>query len=111
MVTRLKPSSSTTANWIYNLQTAARMRGYPGKAEIAAQYGQRADAVRRAVHGTVLSPRGQLLCQWLPAYLAMALLTNVPPRDLRPSVWKRLKRDPGPTQGTHLGPALPEVHS
>jgi alpha-L-rhamnosidase len=79
--------------WIYNLQTAAHIAGILGKEEIAARYGQRADAVRRAVHVRFFNSEDNSYVNGMPAYLAMALLTGVPPQDLRPAVWKRLEQE------------------
>lgn len=79
--------------WIYNLQTAARIAEILGKAQDAARYLQRAEAVRKAVHARFFRPEDSSYVNGFPAYLAMALLTDILPQDLRPAVWKRLEQE------------------
>lgn len=77
--------------WIYNLQTAARIAEILGKAEDAARYRLREDAVRKAAHAKFFEVKDNSYVNGFPAYLAMALLVGVPPEELRPGVWKRLE--------------------
>ena len=79
--------------WIYNLQKAARIAEILGKAEAATAYRQRADQVRRAVHHKFFKPAENSYVNGFQAYLAIALLVDLPPRDLRAAVQKRLTEE------------------
>lgn len=77
--------------WVYNLQTAAKIAEALGKKEIAAKYNQRADTVRRAVHGEFFDPEQNGYVNNFQAYLAAALLVDLPPKKLRLAVSKRFE--------------------
>lgn len=79
--------------WIYNLQTAADLATVLGRTERASQWRQRADTVRRAVHAEFFQPAEASYVNGSQAYLAIALVANVPPENLRPAVWKRLEKE------------------
>jgi alpha-L-rhamnosidase len=79
--------------WIFNLQTAARIAEAIGAKDQAAQYRQRADTVRSAVHQTFFQAADHSYVNGFPAYLAIALLVDLPPADLRAGVWKRLEQE------------------
>jgi alpha-L-rhamnosidase len=79
--------------WIYNLQTAASIADTIGKKDIAAQYRTRADEVRKAVHHEFFIPAENSYVNGFQAYLAIALLVNLPPEDVRPAVEKRLEEE------------------
>jgi alpha-L-rhamnosidase len=79
--------------WIYNLQTAARIAHVLRREETAATYERRADTVRAALHPAFFHPDDNSYVNGFPAYLAMALLVNLPPRELRTAVWQRLEKE------------------
>ena len=79
--------------WIYNLETAARVADVLGRGPAAAAYRRRADAVRTAVHRTFFDPRVRTYVSGMPAYVAMALLVDLPPEEVRPAVWKQLEEE------------------
>jgi alpha-L-rhamnosidase len=79
--------------WIYNLLTAARAAEVLGQTNVATTYRQRADQVRQAVHATFFNPADASYVNGFPAYLAVALLVDLPPQELRPAVWKRLEKE------------------
>lgn len=80
-------------HWIYNLETAAKIADVLGHKEEAAAYRKRASQVRKAVHDTFFDARDNSYVNGYPSYLAMALLVNLPPENLRGKVWKRLERE------------------
>jgi len=77
--------------WIYNLQTAARIAEALGKKEQAAAWQSRAQTIRQAVHQAFFLPDQGSYVNGFQAYLSAALLTGVPPSDVRPSVWAHLE--------------------
>jgi alpha-L-rhamnosidase len=77
--------------WLYNLQTAAKIAEALGKGDIAAKHLRRADTVRKAVHKEFFDPEENGYVNNLQAYLAAALLVDLPPEKLRPAVWKRFE--------------------
>ena len=79
--------------WIYNLQTAARIAQVLGKSAEAQSWRQRAETVKAAVHSTFFNAADNSYVNGFPAYLAIALLVNLPPESLRPAVWQRLERE------------------
>jgi len=79
--------------WIFNLQTAAKIADVLGESEMAAQYRTRADEVRRAVHAKFFKPEENSYVNGFQAYLAIALLVDLPPEELRPAVWKSLEEE------------------
>ena len=79
--------------WIFNLQTAARIADVIGEQDAAAKYRARADQVRRAVHAKFFNPEDSSYVNGFQGYLAIALLVDLPPEDLRPAVWDRLEKE------------------
>lgn len=79
--------------WVFNLQTAAKIADVLGKKDAAEQYRTRADQVRKAVHAKFFLPSESSYVNGFQAYLAIALLVDLPPADLRASVWKRLDQE------------------
>ncbi len=79
--------------WIYNLATAARIAEQIGRPAEAAAWSARAEIVRRAVHREFYNTADASYVNGFPAYLAIALLTDVPPATERPAVWRRLERE------------------
>jgi alpha-L-rhamnosidase len=77
--------------WIYNLQTAARIAEALGKKDMATKYRRRAKEVARAVHKEFFDPREKGYVNNMQAYLAIALLVGLPPKEVRPAVWKRFE--------------------
>ncbi|MCC7377353.1 MAG: family 78 glycoside hydrolase catalytic domain [Verrucomicrobiales bacterium] len=79
--------------WIYNLQTASRIADVLGKQEQAALWQQRAETVRRAVHAEFFKAEDASYVDGSQAYLAMALVSQVPPESERGRVWRRLETE------------------
>jgi len=79
--------------WLYNLQTAARVAEVLGKTQAADAWRQRARTVRAAVQARFFNPADNSYVNGFPAYLAIALLVELPPADLRPAVWQRLEKE------------------
>lgn len=79
--------------WVYNLQTAARIAAVVGDDTASRSYAERAATVRAAVHKEYFNATDSSYVNGFPAYLAIALLTEIPPADLRPAVWKRLEQE------------------
>jgi len=79
--------------WIFNLQTAARISDVIGKKADAEKYRARADEVRKAVHREFFIPPENSYVNSFQAYLAIALLVNLPPEDIRPAVERRLEEE------------------
>ncbi len=77
--------------WIYNLQTAARIARVLGHGEHAQKWQERAAQVRHAVHVRFFNARENSYVNGFQAYLAVALLVGLPPREVEPAVWKRLE--------------------
>ncbi len=79
--------------WIFNLQTAATIADLIGKKADGDKYRARADEVRKAVHQEFFIPAESSYVNGFQAYLAIALLVNLPPQDIRPAVEKRLEEE------------------
>jgi alpha-L-rhamnosidase len=79
--------------WVFNLQTAANIAEVIGKKEDAARYRARADEVRKAVHREFFIPGVNSYVNGFQAYLAIALLVDLPPQDVRPLIEKRLEEE------------------
>ncbi len=79
--------------WIYNLALASKMAREIGRTEEAAAWEQRARQIRQAVHSTFYEADEASYVDGSQAYLAAALLAEVPPADLRPAVWRRLEHE------------------
>ncbi len=79
--------------WIFNLQTAAKIADVIGKKTDGDKYRARADEVRKAVHQEFFIPVESSYVNGFQAYLAIALLVNLPPQDIRPAVEKRLEEE------------------
>jgi len=77
--------------WVYNLQTAAKIAEAMGKKDVAAKHRRRANTVRKAVHKEFFDPEQNGYVNNLQAYLAAALLVDLPPAKLRPAVWKHFE--------------------
>lgn len=77
--------------WIFNLQTAADIAQIIGKKDDAAKYRARADEVRKAVHGEFFLPAENSYVNGFQAYLAIALLVDLPPKEVRGAIEKRLE--------------------
>jgi alpha-L-rhamnosidase len=88
--------------WIYNLQTAAKVADALGDAPAAAGYRHRADEVRSAVHRTFYNAADHSYVNGFPAYLAIALLVDLPPADQRDAVWHRLDHEIMVTRKGHV---------
>ncbi|MDB5327472.1 MAG: cslA 6, partial [Phycisphaerales bacterium] len=88
--------------WIYNLQTAAKIADTLGDTSSADSYRSRAAVIRRAVHSTFFKPSESSYVNGYSAYLAIALLVDLPPADQRAAVWARLEREILQTRKGHI---------
>jgi len=79
--------------WVYNLQNAAEMAAVAGRNDLAERYRARAVQVRAAIHQAFYVPEDSSYVNGFQAYLAIALLTRVPPAELRPAILKRLAKE------------------
>ncbi len=79
--------------WVYNLATAARIAEVLGRTGEAQAWRDRARAVRAAIHREFFNPADASYVNGFQAYLALALLAEVPPPDLRAGVARRLEQE------------------
>jgi alpha-L-rhamnosidase len=79
--------------WVYNLRTAAKIADALGRKDLASQWVDRADTVRRAIHREFFNHSDSSYVDGSQAYMAIALLTEVPPVELRASVMKRFEEE------------------
>ncbi len=108
------------AYWVYNLQAAAAIATVLGKTDRADSWHGRANQVRRAAHKEFFHPDDASYVDGSQACLAMALIAEIPPPELRPAVWQRLEREilvvrsghihAGITGGAMLFKLLMEAH-
>ncbi len=77
--------------WIYNLQTAAKIAQVIGHKKSAAKYKKRAEEVRRQVHQEFYNAETGGYVNNMQAYLAIALLVDLPPENLEKRIWKRFE--------------------
>lgn len=80
-------------HWIHSLETAAQIADVLNRSAEANVYRQRATEVRKAVHATFFQPTDNSYVNGYPAYLAMALQVDLPPKQLKEKVWKRLEHE------------------
>lgn len=80
-------------HWIYSLETAASIADILGDADTAESYRKRASQVRKAVHAIFFNVTDDSYVNGYPAYLAMAIMVNLPPQNLKDKVWKRLEHE------------------
>ena len=71
--------------WVYNLQTAARIAVALGNTNLARQWQTEAAAIKTALQHEFAQPAGGYVNAG-PAYLALALLIDLPPADQRARV-------------------------
>ncbi len=79
--------------WIFNLRTAARIADVLDRQDLAKRYRARAEQVRHAVHAKFFVPTENSYVNGFQGYLAIALLVDLPPEELRPAVWRRLEEE------------------
>ncbi len=79
--------------WIFNLQTAADIADVLGKTDEEKAYRTRADEIRRAVHSEFFIPGLNSYVNGFQAYLAIALLVDLPPQEVRPAIERRLEEE------------------
>jgi alpha-L-rhamnosidase len=79
--------------WVYNLQTAAKIAAALGRKELASFWLARADKVRLAIQREFFNPSDNSYVDGSQAYLAIALLTDIPARQLREAVMKRFAEE------------------
>ncbi|TWT29367.1 Bacterial alpha-L-rhamnosidase [Posidoniimonas corsicana] len=88
--------------WVYNLQTAAQVMSVLGDQSAAEGYRRRADEVRAAINNRFYDPDQHSYVNGQQAYLALALLADVPYADERDGVWQTLEREIVERQGGHI---------
>ncbi|MGQ9592105.1 MAG: family 78 glycoside hydrolase catalytic domain, partial [Planctomycetota bacterium] len=79
--------------WVYNLETAARIARVLGRDDLAQRYAAQAEEIRRAIHAEFYVPGDRSYANGFQAYLAIALLTRIPPEEIRPSVLARFEEE------------------
>jgi alpha-L-rhamnosidase len=79
--------------WVYNLQTAGKIARAAGREDLATVWFKRADTIRRSVHEEFFNPGDNSYVNGSQAYLALALLAEIPPRELRLAVFHRLEEE------------------
>jgi len=79
--------------WLYNLDTASRIATVLGKRAQARKWQQRAETVRIAIHKEFFDSVKQTYCDGSQANLAVALLTDMPPRKIRGLIEKKLEEE------------------
>jgi alpha-L-rhamnosidase len=79
--------------WAYALQTCSKIADALGEKQAAADYRSRATQVRAAINARFFRAATHDYANGDQAYLAMALLANVPTESERPAVWKRLEEE------------------
>jgi alpha-L-rhamnosidase len=88
--------------WVYNLKTAAKIAGVLGKADIADFYHRRADEVRGAVHNEFFDPQANGYLDKSQVALAIALVVDLPPAELRAKIEKRFENEVLIHRGGHF---------
>lgn len=79
--------------WIYNLQLCTQIARILGHEADAATWDERARVIRRSVHAEFYNPADHSYVNGFQAKLAIALLADVPPPELRAAVWQRLEHE------------------
>ncbi|MHB8635946.1 MAG: family 78 glycoside hydrolase catalytic domain [Fimbriimonadaceae bacterium] len=82
-----------TCYWVYALDTVAKIADVLGDTASAVRYRKRAAEVRIAVHAKFFRPATHDYANGDQAYLAIALLADVPPRGQRSKVAERLEEE------------------
>ncbi len=76
--------------WVYVLEMAGDIAQTIGKEEDAEGYRRKAEAVRNAVHREFFDPEGRAYGLPEQTYLAVPLLVDLPPKELRGDLFDRL---------------------
>ncbi len=79
--------------WVYNLQTAANIANVLGRKDLVNRWLKRAEVVRQAIHKEFFNPVDNSYVNGNQAYLAIALISDIPPRELRLPVLQRLEQE------------------
>ena len=79
--------------YAFNLSTAAKIAAVLGRDDMAALWNTRANEVRRAVHRKYYNPHDRSYSDCSMGNLALALIGEVPPAELRGSVMQRLEEE------------------
>lgn len=77
-------------HWIYSLEIAASIAEILGENQAAIDYRKRSAEIRGTVHTAFYNADDNSYVNGYPAYLAMALMVDLPPLVLREKVWGRL---------------------
>lgn len=80
-------------HWIYSLETAAGIADKLGRKEEASSWRKRAELVRKAVHAHFFNSQDYSYVNGYPSYLAIALMVDLPPKQIRAKVWQRLEHE------------------
>lgn len=81
------------AYYIFNLRTAAKIAQLIGRQEEAEFWEQKAGVAAKAVHKMFYNETDHSYVNGSMAYLAAALLADVPPAELRKKVFQRLEKE------------------
>lgn len=79
--------------WVYGLRTAAAAALVVGESELADGWQKKARQLSEAIHAHFYQPAAGSYVDGSQASLAMALLAEVPPKEARAAVWRRLERE------------------
>lgn len=80
-------------HWIYSLETAAGIADVLNNKSVAIAYRKRASQIRKVVHSKFYNPKDHSYVNGFPSYLAIALMVDLPPKQLKSKIWKRLDQE------------------
>lgn len=79
--------------WVYNLETAAQIADIIDESDVADSYRKQADEVRSAIHHEFYDPQIRGYVTNLQATLAIALLVDIPPTELRETIEQTFEKE------------------
>ena len=79
--------------YVFNLRTAAKIAHLIGRETEATAWEEKAGLVAAAVHSQFYHAADNSYADGTMSNLAIALLAEVPPRELRAAIWKRLEKE------------------
>ncbi len=88
--------------WVWNLRNAARLAQAAGHPELERKWRARAEAVRAAIHREFYHAADASYVNGFQAYLAIALVSDIPPAAERARVEKRLEDEILVNRGGHF---------
>lgn len=78
--------------WVHNLMLTAHIADLLGN-DKGDFYRSRAEEIRQAIHTTFFNLEDNSYVNGYQTYLAMALVADIPPQELREKVWERLEHE------------------